>query len=158
VDRIAMSREGYQKLQKELEALKARGPALRKAINDAREQGDLSENAAYHAAREELAKMEAKVAQLQGQLSSADIIEKSKVATGAAVGTVVFGSTVRVKDLDSGDSETYHLVGPGEVDLMENKILTTSPVGKALISHRVGDEIEVPVPKGKLRYRIEEIS
>jgi len=153
-----MSREGYNKLMAELEALKARGPALRKAINDAREQGDLSENAAYHAAREELAKTEAKVAQLQGQLSSADIIEKSKVATGAAVGTVVFGSTVRVKDLDSGDAETYQMVGPGEVDLMANKILTTSPVGQALISHRVGDEVVVPVPRGKLRYRIEEIS
>ena len=157
MDRVAMSREGYRKLQSELEGLKAKAPALRKAIGDAREQGDLSENAAYHAAREELAKIEAKIAQLQGQLSSADIIEKSKVATGAAVGTVVFGSTVRVKDLDSGDKETYHLVGPGEVDLMANKILTTSPVGQALISHRVGEKVEVPVPRGKLRYRIEEI-
>jgi transcription elongation factor GreA len=158
VDRIAMSRHGYEKLQAELEALKAKGPGLRKAINDAREQGDLSENAAYHAAREELAKIEAKIGQLQGQLASADIIDKSKKATGAAAGTVVFGSKVRVKDLDSGEVETYELVGPGDVDLLENKILTTSPVGQALISHRVGDELEVPVPRGKLRYRVEEIS
>lgn len=152
-----MSREGYNNLLAELELLKARGPGLRKAINDAREQGDLSENAAYHAAREELAKVEAKIGQIQGQLASADIIEKSKMATGAAAGTVVFGSTVRLKDLDTGDKETYQLVGPGEVDLLENKILTTSPVGQALISHKVGDKVEVPVPKGKLRYRIEEI-
>ena len=152
-----MSREGYNKLQAELEVLKAKGPGLRKAINDAREQGDLSENAAYHAAREELAKIEAKIGQIQGQLASADIIDRSKMVSGAAAGTVVFGSTVRVKDLDSGDVETYQLVGPGEVDLLENKILTTSPVGQALIAHKAGDEVEVPVPKGKLRYRIEEI-
>ena len=71
---------------------------------------------------------------------------------------MVFGSKVRVKDLDTGEVETYELVGPGDVDLLENKILTTSPVGQALISHRVGDELEVPVPKGKLRYRVEKIS
>jgi len=153
-----MSREGYNKLLADLEVLKAKGPGLRKAINDAREQGDLSENAAYHAAREELAKIEAKIGQLQGQLASADIIDRAKMASGAASGTVVFGSTVKVKDLDSGDTETYQLVGPGEVDLLENKILTTSPVGQALISHKVGDEVLVPVPRGKLRYRIEEIS
>lgn len=153
-----MSREGYNKLLAELEVLKAKGPGLRKAINDAREQGDLSENAAYHAAREELAKIEAKIGQLQGQLASADIIDKAKMASAAAAGTVVFGSKVKVKDLDTGDIETYELVGPGDVDLMENKILTTSPVGQALISHRVGDKVEVPIPKGKLHLRIEEIS
>ena len=151
-----MSRAGYDKLCAEVEALKARAPAIRKAINDAREQGDLSENAAYHAAREELGKLEAKIAQVQGQLAGADIIEKGK--TGAPAGTAVFGSTVRVKDLDTGDKETYYLVGPGEADVMNNKILTTSPVGQALISHKVGDEVEIKVPRGVLRYRIEEIS
>jgi transcription elongation factor GreA len=155
VDRIAMSREGYQKLTAELERLKAKGPALHKAIGEARDQGDLSENAAYHAAREELAKLTARIAQLQGQLASADIVDKGQA--GAPQGTAVFGSTVRVRDLDSGDQETYQLVGPGEADLAANKILTTSPVGRSLISRRVGDEVEVPVPRGKLRYRIEEI-
>ena len=155
MDRIAISREGYRKLSAELEELKAKSPALRRAIHDAREQGDLSENAAYHAAREELAKLEAQIARLQGTLQSADIIEKGQA--GAPGGTVVFGSRVRVKDLDTGDEESYQLVGPGEVDLAANRILTTSPVGQALISHRVGDKVEVPVPKGRLRYRIEEI-
>jgi len=155
VDRVAMSREGYQKLTAELERLKAKGPALHQAIGEARDQGDLSENAAYHAAREELAKLTAKIAQLQGQLASADIVDKGQA--GAPQGTAVFGSTVRVRDLDSGDQETYVLVGLGEADLAANKILTTSPVGRALISRRVGDQVEVPVPKGKLRYRIEEI-
>ena len=155
MDRIAMSREGYQKLTAELERLKAKGPALHQAIGEARDQGDLSENAAYHAAREELAKLTARIAQLQGQLASADIVDKGQA--GAPQGTAVFGSTVRVRDLDSGDQETYQLVGPGEADLAANKILTTSPVGRSLISRRVGDEVEVPVPRGKLRYRIEEI-
>lgn len=155
MDRVAMSREGYQKLTAELERLKAKGPALHQAIGEARDQGDLSENAAYHAAREELAKLTAKIAQLQGQLASADIVDKGQA--GAPQGTAVFGSTVRVRDLDSGDQETYVLVGLGEADLAANKILTTSPVGRALISRRVGDQVEVPVPKGKLRYRIEEI-
>lgn len=151
-----MSREGYGKVRAEVERLKDQCPALRHAINEAREQGDLSENAAYHAAREELAKLEAKIGQLQGQLASADIIDRDRI--NAASGTVVFGSKVRVKDLDSGETETYELVGPGEVDLLNNRILTTSPVGQALISHRVGDEVLVPVPRGKLRYRIEEIA
>jgi transcription elongation factor GreA len=155
MDRIAMSREGYEKVRAEVERLKNQCPALRRAIQEAREQGDLSENAAYHAAREELGKLEARIAQLESQMASADIIDRDKVK--AAAGTVVFGAKVRVKDLDSGESETYELVGPGEVDLVNNRILTTSPVGQALISHRVGDEILVPVPRGKLRYRIEEI-
>ena len=152
-----MSREGYDKLLAEVEALKARGPALRRAINDAREQGDLSENAAYHAAREELAKVEAKIAQLQGQLSAADIIDKAKIAGAAAAGRVVFGSSVKVKDLGSGRVDTYHLVGPGEADVISNRILTTSPIGQALIAKGVGDEVEVKVPRGTMRLRIEEI-
>ena len=156
MDRIAMSREGYEKVGAEVARLKAQCPALRHAINEAREQGDLSENAAYHAAREELGKLEAKIAQLQGQLASADIIDRDKI--NSASGTVVFGSKVRVKDLDSGEVETWELVGPGEVDLLNNKILTTSPVGQALIGRRAGEEVVVPVPRGKLRYRIEEIS
>jgi transcription elongation factor GreA len=152
----AMSREGHQKLQKELQELEAKGPQLRAAIQHAREQGDLSENAAYHAAREELAKLEAKIAQLQGQLSGAEIIDESKRAQ--AGGKVVFGSSVKVRDLDSGREDTYHLVGPGEVDVLENRILTTSPIGQALIAKQVGEEIEVQVPRGTLRLRIEEIS
>ena len=155
MDRIAISREGYQKLTAELERLKAKGPALHKAIGEARDQGDLSENAAYHAAREELAKLTARIAQLQGQLASADIVEAGR--SGAPEGTVVFGSTVRVRDLDSGEEETYQLVGPGEADLAANKILNTSPVGRALIAHKAGDQVDVPVPRGKLRYRIEEV-
>ncbi len=150
-----MSREGHRKVQEDLRALEAKAPELRAAIQHAREQGDLSENAAYHAAREELAKLEAKMAQIRGQLSSAEIIDDSKRA--AAAGRVVFGSSVTVKDLGSGRVDTYHLVGPGEVDVLENRILTTSPIGQALIAKGVGDEVEVQVPRGKLRLRIQGI-
>jgi transcription elongation factor GreA len=152
----AMSREGHARLQEELAALEAKGPALREAIRHAREQGDLSENAAYHAAREELAKLEAKICQIQGQLAGAEIIDGRKKA--AVAGTVVFGSSVKVTDLDSGREETYHLVGPGEVDVLENRILTTSPIGQALIAKAVGDEVEVQVPRGTMRLRVEEIA
>jgi transcription elongation factor GreA len=151
-----MSREGYRKVEEEVRALEAKGPELRLAIQHAREQGDLSENAAYHAAREDLAKLEAKLGQLRGQLASAEIIDESKRA--GAVGRVVFGSSVKVKDLTSRRVDTYHLVGPGEVDVLENRILTTSPIGQALIAKQVGDEVEVRVPRGTLRLRIEEIS
>jgi len=150
-----MSREGQARLKQTLEELEAKGPRLREAIRHAREQGDLSENAAYHAAREELAKLEAKIAQIQGQLAGAEIIDEKKIA--AASGRVVFGSSVKVTDLDSGREDTYHLVGPGEVDVLENRILTTSPIGQALIARAVGEEIEVQVPRGKLHLRIEEI-
>jgi transcription elongation factor GreA len=151
-----MSREGRDRLREELKALEARAPQLRAAIKHAREQGDLSENAAYHAAREELAKLEAKVSQLQGQLAGAEIIDAKKLAS--ANGKAVFGSSVRVTDLDSGREDTYHLVGPGEADVLENRILTTSPIGQALIAKEVGAEVEVQVPRGTMRLRIEEIS
>ncbi len=152
----AMSPEGYARLQEDLKVLEAKGPALRAAIQHAREQGDLSENAAYHAAREELAQLEAKIAQLQGQLSGAEIIDEKKKAK--AGGKAVFGSSVKVTDLDSGREDVYHLVGPGEVDVLENRILTTSPIGQALIGKVVGNELEVQVPRGKMRLRIEEIT
>ncbi len=150
-----MSREGQAKLKQKLADLEAKGPGLRAAIQHAREQGDLSENAAYHAAREDLAKLEAKIGQIQGQLAGAEIIDEKKMASVA--GKVVFGSLVKVTDLDSGREDTYHLVGPGEVDVLENKILTTSPIGQALIAKAVGDEIEVQVPRGTMRLRVEEI-
>lgn len=151
-----MSREGHRKLQEQVAALEAKGPGLRAAIQHAREQGDLGENAAYHAAREDLAKLQAKIGQIQGQLASAEIIDEAKRA--AVAGTVVFGSSVKVVDLDSGREDLYHLVGPGEVDVLENRILTTSPVGQALIAKKVGDQLEIKVPRGLMRLRIEEIT
>ncbi len=151
-----MSKEGYQLIKDQVDELGKRVPELRDAIQRAREMGDLSENAEYHAAREDLAKVEAKIAHLQGQLASADIIDEAKIA--AAAGRVVFGSTVKVVDLDSKREDTYHLVGAGEVDVLENRILTTSPIGQALIAKKVGDEIELMVPRGKMRLRVEEIS
>ena len=151
-----MSREGYRRLQEEVKGLEAKGPELRAAIGHAREQGDLSENAAYHAAREELAKLEAKIARIQGQLSSAEVIDEAKKASAA--GRAVFGSSVKVTDLDSGREDTYHLVGPGEADVLENRILTTSPVGRALIGSAVGDEVEIKIPRGLMRVRVEEIT
>lgn len=154
--RTPMSREGHRKLQEEVKELEAKAPELRAAIQHAREQGDLSENAAYHAAREDLAKLEAKIGRLQGQLAGAEIIDGAKKA--AAAGTAVFGSSVKVVDLDTGREDVYHLVGPGEVDVLENRILTTSPVGQALIARKVGDQVEIKVPRGVMRVRIEEIT
>lgn len=156
MDRVAMSPEGYRKLSAELEALKGRAPELHRAIGEAREQGDLSENAAYHAAREELSKLEARIRVLQGQLAGAEIVDPAK--TAAARGTAVFGSTVRVRNLDDDEEEVYTLVGPGEADVLAGRILTTSPVGQALLTRRAGDVVEVPVPRGRLRLRVEEVS
>ena len=157
-DTTPMTREGHAKIKQQVVDMKAKAPALRLAIDEARQQGDLSENAAYHAAREELAKLEANIARLQGQLATADIIDRGKSAAAGAAGKIVFGSSVQVRDLDSDETETYHLVGPGEVDVLENRILTTSPVGQALIGRAVGDAVDIQVPQGKLHYKIEEIS
>src|SRR5262249_12967615 len=119
------------------------------------DQGDLSENAEYHAAREIQGQLQARINQLEDELSRAIFIDPNAVATN---GTVVFGTKVRVKDQDSGDEEVFQLVGSGDEDYDNNKILTSSPIGKGLVGKKVGDVAEIQVPMGKLRFKILEIT
>jgi len=153
-DRVPMTREGYDKLKSELEHLKnVVMPETAKRIAAARDLGDLSENAEYHAAREDLGMHQAKYDSIADKLARANIVDKSTLPSD----TVVFGMRVKIKDLDSGDEEVYTLVGPGEEDYDNNKILTTSPRGQALLGKKVGDLATMKVPRGSLRYEILEI-
>ena len=153
-ERIPMTREGYEKRKAQLDQMQnADMIEVTKRIAAARELGDLSENAEYHAAREDQGMLQARIDRLRDELSRAFIVDPNSLPAD----TVVFGRRVRVKDLDSGDEEVYELVGPGQEDYDNNKILTTSPRGQGLLGKKVGDIAEIRVPRGSLRYEILEI-
>ncbi len=154
-ERIPMTREGYEKLKAELERMGTREMIeVTKRIATARELGDLSENAEYHAAREDQGMLQARIDALKDKLSRAYFIDRSTLPSD----TVVFGSRVKVKDLDLAEEESFELVGPGEEDYDQNKILTNSPIGQGLLGKKKGEKAEIQVPMGKLRFEILEIS
>jgi transcription elongation factor GreA len=154
-DRIPMTREGYDKLKADLDRMEnVEMIEMAKRIAAARDLGDLSENAEYHAAREDQGHLQARIDQLKGKLARAYIVDRSSLPND----TVVFGTRVRIKNLDSGEEEVYELVGPGEEDYENNKILTTSPRGQGLLGKKRGDLAVIKVPRGDLRYEIVEIS
>jgi transcription elongation factor GreA len=149
--RVVVTKEGLDKLRDELHRLESQErPAISAAIAHARSLGDLSENAEYHAAKEKQARVEAKIRQLQEDITQADVIDQSQVAKGVAA----FGRSVKVKDLGDGGSETYILVGPHEADFDLGKISVESPIGKGLLGKKPGDSVEITVPAGKIRYKI----
>jgi transcription elongation factor GreA len=155
VDRIPMTREGYEKLKAELDRMEhVEMPEVARRIATAREMGDLSENAEYHAAREDQGMLQARIDVLKDKLARASLVDRSTLPEG----TVVFGTKVRIKDLDSGEEEVYQLVGPGEEDYEQNKILTTSPRGQGLLGKKIGDVAEIKIPRGQIRYQILDIS
>ncbi|HVK07423.1 MAG TPA: transcription elongation factor GreA [Gemmataceae bacterium] len=150
-DRIPMTREGYEKLKAELAHLKdVKMIEVTKRVAAARDLGDLSENAEYHAAREDQGLLQAQVDLLQSKLNKALIVDPSQLPKDS----VVFGSKVTVKDMDEGDEETFELVGPGQDDPANNKILTTSPIGQGLLGRKKGEVTEIQVPKGVLKFKI----
>jgi transcription elongation factor GreA len=150
-ERIPMSREGYDKKKAELDHLKnIKMIEVTKRVATAREMGDLSENAEYHAAREDQGMLQAKIRLLEDELARAFIVDKSNLPSDA----VVFGARVKVKDLDFDEDEEYTLVGPGEEDYDNNKILTTSPIGQGLLGKKIGETAEIQVPRGTLRYKV----
>jgi transcription elongation factor GreA len=154
-DRIPMSKEGYDKLKAQLDKMKNEDmPRIAEHIAQARGYGDLSENAEYDAAMESQGMLQARINDLQDKLGRAMIVDKSTLPTDR----VVFGSRVRVLDLDLNDEEDFILVGPGDEDYDQNKILLTSPIGQGLVGKKLGDVVEVPVPRGTLKLRIIEIS
>ena len=153
-DMIPMTREGYSKLKAEVDRLENEEmPIIEKRIGAARSEGDLSENAEYHGARESQGMLQAKINMLRDKLSRATIVDPSKLPKDE----VVFGVTVVVKDLDLDEEETYTLVGAGEEDYIEGKILVTSPLAQGLIGKKAGEKVAIPVPAGTLNYEILEI-
>jgi transcription elongation factor GreA len=150
---VPVTAEGKRKLQEHLAELEARVPVITKAIQEAREKGDLRENAEYHAAREELGMVQGEIADLRTRLAHAVVVDAAQIDTSR----VAFGAKVVLTDED-GEAENWELVGQGEDDALENKILTTSPMGSALLGHRVGETVEVAAPMGVLRFRITSIA
>jgi transcription elongation factor GreA len=154
-DRIPMSKDGYDKLKAQLDKMKNEDmPRIAEQIAQARGYGDLSENAEFDAAVEAQGMLQARINELQDKLGRGMIVDKSTLPTDR----VVFGSRVRVLDLDMNDEEDFILVGPGDEDYDQNKILLTSPIGQGLVGKKIGEEVEVPIPVGTLRLRIMDIS
>jgi transcription elongation factor GreA len=153
-DRIPMTKEGYEKKKAELDHMKNVAMIeVAQRIATAREMGDLSENAEYHAAREDQGQLKARIDLLENQLSQAIIVDKSTLPTDV----VVFGAKVTVKDLDGDEVEMFHLVGPGEEDYNLNRILTNSPIGQGLVGKKIGEVVHITVPMGTIRYEVLEI-
>ncbi|MCX5591489.1 transcription elongation factor GreA [Alcaligenes endophyticus] len=144
---------GAERLQAELQRLKSvERPAVINAIAEARAQGDLSENAEYDAARERQGFVEGRINELEGILSNAQIIDPTELDT--ADGRIVFGATVQIEDLDSGNTLTYQIVGDVEADIRNNLISISSPVARALIGKYEGDVVSVQAPAGLREYEI----
>lgn len=153
-DIIPMTRTGYEKIKAEVEHLEqVEMPAVTARIATARSEGDLSENAEYHGARESQGLLQAKINLLRDKLARAALIDTSKLPKDE----VVFGATVVVKDLDFGDEEIFVLVGAGEEDYDAGKILVTSPLAQGLLGKKIGEKVEIPVPKGTMSFEILEI-
>jgi transcription elongation factor GreA len=153
-ERIPMTRAGYNKLKAELDHLQnEKMPEVEKQIGAARAEGDLSENAEYHGARETQGMLQAKINLLKDKLARATIMDQTKIPKDQ----VAFGCTLVVKDLDFGDTEEYTLVGAGEEDYDAGKINVASPLAQGFVGKKVGDQVEVEVPAGVNRFEILDI-
>lgn len=156
VNKFPITREGFEKMQAELEKLKEEKPLVIQAISDARDQGDLSENAEYHAARERLGFIEGRIMEVENKLSHAEVIEVQSLSGD----TVMFGATVTLNMLNDDKIEVeyiYKIVSEYEADVSKKLISTSSPLGSALIGKKVGEYVEVIVPSGEKLYQIVKI-
>lgn len=152
-EKVPMLIEGYEALEKELKNLKSvERPAVVQAIEEARAHGDLSENAEYHAAKERQSHIEGRILELEGKLSRANVIDP-KTLSGDKI---VFGATVTMLD-ENDEQVTYQIVGADEGDVKIGRISYQSPIARAMIGRRVGDEVEVKAPGGERYYEIEAI-
>lgn len=148
---VPMTREAYNRRKAEVDRLDHEEiPKIAEKIAAARSEGDLSENAEYHAQREAMGLLQARINQMKSDLARASIVDIDKLPKDE----VAFGATVVVRDLDYDDEEEFTLVGKGDEDYDSGKYLITSPVGQGLLGKKVGDQVEIDVPKGKLRFEI----
>ncbi len=154
MQKVPMTAAGYERLQEELKYLKqVERPAVIRAIAEAREHGDLSENAEYHAARERQSFIEGRVLEIEDRLSRADIIDVSKLSGDS----VKFGATVTLADEDTDAETTYQIVGQDEADVKEGRLSITAPLSRSLIGKSVGDVVEVTTPNGSKSYEIVQV-
>ncbi len=150
--KFPMTVEGADKLREELEHLKkTERPRIVQAIADAREHGDLKENAEYHAAREQQSFCEGRIQDIEGKLSHAQVIDIKKIPAGDKV---IFGVTVDIINVETDETVSYQIVGDDEADVKSNKISVNSPIARALIGKEVGDVVVVKAPGGEIEYEI----
>ncbi|MCC3861449.1 transcription elongation factor GreA [Pseudemcibacter aquimaris] len=150
VEKVPMTAGGYRSLEAELKNLKhVERPAVIKAIEEARAHGDLSENAEYHAAKEQQGHIEGRIKMIEDKISRSEVIDPTELSGNK----VVFASTVTIADEDDVES-TYQIVGVDEADVAAKKISFSSPIGRALIGRSIGDEVEVKTPGGETYYEI----
>jgi transcription elongation factor GreA len=152
MEKVPMLAEGYERITADLKVLRAERPKIVDAIEEARAHGDLSENAEYHAAKERQGQIEAQIAELEDRISRAQIIDPASLSGDR----IVFGATVTLRD-DDDKPVRYQIVGQTEADAKQGRISYNSPLGRALITKKVGDEIEVTVPSGDKFYLVEKI-
>ncbi len=150
MEKVPLTRQGFAKLDAELKHLKSEArPKVIRAIAEAREHGDLSENAEYHAAREQQSHIEGRIAELEGIIGRADVIDITKMS-----GPIKFGATVRIVDEDSDEEKTYQIVGEAEADIENGRLNIRSPLARALIGKEPGDSVEVKTPGGTRDYEV----
>lgn len=155
MQKVPMTRQGYDALNAELKNLKnVERPAIIRAIAEAREHGDLSENAEYHSARERQGFIEGRIKELEGLISRADVIDPAKMSGK----TIRFGATIDLVDEDTEEEKTYQIVGEPEADISNGKLNVASPLARALIGKEEGDSIEVRTPGGEKAYEVLSIS
>lgn len=153
--RVPMTVEGSERLREELSELKSvQRPKITKAIAEAREHGDLKENAEYHAAREQQSFCEGRVAEIEGKLADAQVIDVTKIE---ATGRVIFGTTVTLINIESDETVVYQIVGEDEADVPKGKISVSSPIARAIMGKHEGDEIVVNAPAGDIEYEIDKV-
>ena len=153
--KVPMTITGAERLRAELNELKAvQRPKISKAIAEAREHGDLKENAEYHAAREQQSFCEGRITEIEAKLSESEIIDISKIEP---TGKVIFGTTVTLYNLETDESVSYQIVGEDEADVAAGKISVVSPIARAIMGKPDGEEVVVKVPAGEVQYEIEKI-
>jgi transcription elongation factor GreA len=150
---IPISQEGYVLMKKELDALKKARPEVSEAIRLAREEGDLRENGGYHAARERQGMMEARISFIESRMANYNVIDMNKLGGEK----VSFGSTVVLEDGETGEKKRYVLLGPDETSFCKGSVSVLSPVGQAILGKKIGDEVVIMVPRGRVEYEIQGI-
>ena len=154
MEKVPMTQRGFRDLDAELKTLKStERPAIIRAIAEAREHGDLSENAEYHSAREKQSFIEGRIQQLEGLISRADVIDPAKLS-----GPIKFGATVLLVDEDTEEEKSYQIVGEAEADLALGRLNLKAPLARALIGKDEGDSVEVRTPGGEKSYEVLKIS
>ena len=150
MENIPISVQGLALIKAELERLKKARPEVIQAIKEAREEGDLSENAGYHAARERQGMLEAKITYIESRMPRFTVVDIASLSSES----IIYGATVTLEDVETEETKEYTILGPDETDYVKGSISIFSPVGKALLGREEGDEITVEAPRGRLSYEI----